>query len=101
VPHAARQEVNEAGMPSFVKGGDHVAFSLGKLDLTSQGSPANTSVDVFAQTAGGRTDLGSFPATGGNAAVDLTVPASVPANTPLTVVAMPSGTTIGKTELPT
>jgi len=100
-PDFARQEVDESGMPSFVKGGDHVAFSLGKLDLTSQGSPANTSVDVFAQTAGGRTDLGSFPVNGGTAAVDLTVPASVPANTPLTVVAMPSGTTVGKTELPT
>jgi len=100
-PDFARQEVNESGMPSFVKGGDHVAFTLGKLDLTSQGSPANTSVEVFGQTAGGRTDLGSFPVTAGNAAVDLTVPASVPANTPLTVVAMPSGTTIGKTELPT
>src|SRR4051812_1284341 len=100
-PDFARQEVNESGMPSFVKGGDHVAFTLSKLDLTSQGSPANTSVQVFAQTAGGRTDLGSFPVTDGATSVDLTVPGAVPANTPLTIVAMPSGTTIGKTELPT
>ena len=44
-PDFARQEVNESGMPTFVAGGDHVAFTLGKLDLTSQGSPANTSVE--------------------------------------------------------
>ncbi len=100
-PDFARQEVDESGLPTFVKGGDHVAFTLGKLDLTSQGSPANTSVEVVARTSGGPTPLGTFPVTGGSASVDLTVPAAVPANTPLSVVAMPSGTTIGKTAVPT
>jgi 5'-nucleotidase len=93
-PDFARQEVNESGMPAYVKGGDHVTFSLSKLDLTSQGSPANTSVDVYAE--GGRLLLGSFPVTNGTADVDLTVPASVPAGSPLTVVATPSMTTVGK-----
>ena len=49
-PDFARQEVDESGMPAFVAGGHHVAFTLGKLDLTSQGSPANTSVTVYAGT---------------------------------------------------
>ena len=88
-------------MPTFVAGGDHVAFTLGKLDLTSQGSPANTSVKVYAGTSSGRVELGTFPVTDGSATVDLTVPGSVAPNSPLTVVADPSGTTVGKTTLPT
>jgi 5'-nucleotidase len=100
-PDFARQEVNESGMPTYVAGGDHVAFTLSRLDLTSQGSPANTSVTAYAGTASGRVELGTFPVTGGSATVDLTVPASVAPNSPLTVVADPSGTTVGKTTLPT
>ena len=88
-------------MPTFVTGGDHVAFTLGKLDLTSQGSPANTSVKVYAGTPRGRVELGTFPVSDGSATVDLTVPGSVLPNSPLTVVADPSGTTVGKTTLPT
>jgi 5'-nucleotidase len=93
-PDFARQEVNESGMPAYVTGGEHVTFSLTKLDLTSQGSPVNTSVDVYAQS--GRVLLGTFPVSNGAAAIDLTVPASVPAGSPLTVVASPSMTTVGK-----
>jgi 5'-nucleotidase len=95
-PDFARQEVNESGMPAYVTGGQHVAFSLSKLDLTSQGSPANTGVDVYAETARGRVSLGHIAVTDGSAAVDLTVPDGVPADSPLTVVATPSMTTIGK-----
>jgi len=98
-PDFARQEVNESGMPAYVTGGDHVSFSVSKLDLTSQGSPANTAVEVYAEN-GGRL-LGRFPVTGGSATVDLTVPADVPAGSPLTLVATPSMTTVGKPSLPT
>jgi 5'-nucleotidase len=89
-------------MPSYVAGGQHVSFSLGKLDLTSQGSPANTSVDVYAKspTSASRTLLGTFPVTDGTAAVDLDVPAGLPANSPLSVVASPSMTTVGKAPTP-
>jgi len=95
-PDFARQEVNESGMPAFVNPGDQVSFTLSKLDLTSQGSPANTGVDVYAETARGRVALGHAPVTGGSATVDLSVPDGVPAGSPLTVVATPSMTTVGK-----
>ena len=62
----------------------------------------NTSVNVYAKspTSGSRTLLGTFPVTGGAAAVDLDVPADLPANSPLSVVATPSMTTVGKTPTP-
>ncbi|HEY3530120.1 MAG TPA: 5'-nucleotidase C-terminal domain-containing protein [Nocardioides sp.] len=97
-PDFARQEVDESGMPSYVAGGDHLSFSLSKLDLTSLGSPANQTVEVYARTAQGRDHLGSFPVTDGSATVEMDVPADIPANSALTVIAMPSGTTLGKTD---
>jgi 5'-nucleotidase len=97
-PDFARQQVDESGMPSYVAGGDHLSFSLSRLDLTSLGSPANQSVEVYARTPQGRDHLGSFPVTDGSATVDMDVPAEVPANSALSVLAMPSGTTIGKTD---
>jgi 5'-nucleotidase len=99
-PDFARQEVNESGMPAFVDPGDQVSFSLSRLDLTSQGSPANTGVDVYAETARGRVLLGQAPVTAGSAQVDLSVPDGVPAGSPLTVVATPSMTTVGKPSEP-
>ncbi len=101
-PDFARQEVDESGMPAFVKGGQHVSFTLGKLDLTSQGSPVNTSVNVYAKspTSASRTLLGTFPVTDGGVSVDLDVPADLPANSPLSVVATPSMTTVGRSPTP-
>jgi 5'-nucleotidase len=98
-PDFARQEVNESGMPASVQGGDHLDFTLSKLDLTSQGSPANQTVEVYAQTPGGREHLGSFPVTDGAATVTTDVPDSIPADSPLTVVALPSGTTISRSDM--
>ncbi len=93
-PDFARQQVDESGMPAYVRGGEHVTFSLSGLNLTSLGSPENTGVDVYAES--GRVLLGSFPVTDGTVDIDLTVPASVPSGSPLTVVATPSMTTVGK-----
>ena len=45
-PDFARQSANVMGMPTAVERGQTIAFGLGKLDLTSLGSPANSSVEV-------------------------------------------------------
>ncbi len=96
-PDFARQQVAESGMPRSVSPGDQVSFTLDKLNLTSLGSPENTSVRVYARTStGGQISLGTFPVTNGGASVSLTVPNRVPAGSTLAVVAVPSMTTVGK-----
>ena len=95
-PDFASQQVDETGMPATVKPGVAVSFTLDKLNLTSLGSPANTQVRVYAHTPTGQIELGTFPVTNGSAAVSFTVPATVPARSPLVVTAAPSMTTVGK-----
>ena len=95
-PDFARQQIDESGMPATVSPGDQVSFTLDKLNLTSKGSPENTSVKVFARTASSQIDLGTFPVTNGAATIDLIVPAKVPNRSPLVVMAVPSMTMAGK-----
>ena len=50
-------------MPSTVTAGDTLTFPVTKLDLTSLGSPLNTSLDVRLDG----TSIGTAPVSGGNA----------------------------------
>ncbi|OFI38636.1 multifunctional nuclease/2',3'-cyclic-nucleotide 2'-phosphodiesterase/5'-nucleotidase/3'-nucleotidase [Arthrobacter sp. SW1] len=79
-----------------VKGGDTMALAVSKLDLTSLGSPVNTSLTaVFTDAKGVATQLGSVPVSGGAATVNLQVPASAAAGTgTLVLTAVESGTVV-------
>lgn len=89
-PSFARRGVTMPALPASVGGGDTVKFTVGKLDLTSLGSPANTTVTA---TLGGKA-VGNFPVTTGAADVSFTVPDGLSGTQPLTLVAGPSGTTV-------
>ena len=66
-------------------------MALSKLDLTSLGSPANSTLAVSI----GGVNVGSIAVTGGTAAGTLTVPNGVPSGAQtLTAVACPSGTKV-------
>jgi 5'-nucleotidase len=107
-PDFARQQVFETGKPASAQARQHYEFTLGpdlvspttpvtgeKLDLTSLGSPANTSVTMTAVAPdGGRTDLGSVPVTNGTASVAFTVPAGLGDGARVVLQAQPSGTTV-------
>ncbi|MET4096453.1 ExeM/NucH family extracellular endonuclease [Arthrobacter sp. UYCu712] len=79
-----------------VKGGDAIALAVSKLDLTSLGSPANTSLRAeFTDAKGTVTTLGTVPVSAGAAKVDLTVPAGAAAGTgTLVLTAVESGTLV-------
>ena len=81
-------------MPDTVYAGEHVAFTLDKLNLSSLGSPENTTVEMSALDATSEQSLGTVPVTGGTAAVALDVPASFAGGGTLTLTAQPSGTTV-------
>lgn len=94
-PDFARQQVVESGLPSSVVAGDQVSFSLSKLDLTSLGSPANSSVTAYLRTPTKSYKVGTFPVTGGAATIAFTAPAHVEGAATITVVAASSRTTVG------
>lgn len=90
-PSHAKRSAVVTPVPTSASVGRQLAFSVSQLDLTSIGSPANTSL---ALSIGG-TSLGSVPVTAGAATVDVLVPVGTPLGAQtLTVVAAPSGTTI-------
>ncbi|KQR11197.1 ExeM/NucH family extracellular endonuclease [Cellulomonas sp. Leaf334] len=90
-PDFARQAVGVPELPETVAPGDTLAFPVTKLDLTSLGSPLNTSLDV--QLDG--VSIGTAQVSGGNADVSVTIPAGTSAGAhTLTLVATPSGTTV-------
>ncbi len=104
-PTFARHAVSLPNVPAEVAPGSALAFTVGGLNLTSLGSPRNTSVTVKI----GDTSLGDFPVStvldandalkngvlNGKADVSATVPASLAAGSyDLTVTAAPSGTTV-------
>ena len=95
-PDHARRQVNVTGaLPGTVGAGDHVDVDVSGLDLTSQGSPANTRVLAYAVDGAAYRKLGSFPATAGVAQVDLTVPADLAGRQGLALIAEPSHTLVG------
>jgi len=79
-----------------VKGGDTITLAVSKLDLTSLGSPANTSLRAeFIDAAGTATALGSVPVTAGAASVSVLVPTGAAAGTgTLVLTAVESGTVV-------
>ena len=106
-PDFARQQVFERNLPASAKAGDSLDVTLGPdvaspiqpntgetLNLTSLGSPANTTVEVTAFSGGSSSSLGSFPVTNGTAHIQLTVPSSLTDAGRIEFVAQPSGTTV-------
>lgn len=93
-PDFARQQVYESGLPDLVYPSESVAFTLTRLDLTSLGSPENTTLEIVASDGGTDHDLGSVPVAGGTAAVAFDVPGSYAGGGTVTLTAQPSGTTV-------
>ena len=92
-PNFAKRFVNVSGLSEDemdVVAGDTVTFDVSGTDLTSLGSPANTSLTVSL----GETEVGTFPVASGAASVTFTVPGGVSGEVMLTLVAAPSGTTV-------
>jgi 5'-nucleotidase len=79
-----------------VKSGEAITLGISKLDLTSLGSPVNTSLAaVFTDAAGKATALGTVPVSAGAATVSLAVPAGAAEGTgTLTLTAAESGTVV-------
>jgi 5'-nucleotidase len=79
-----------------VKSGEPITLAVSKLDLTSLGSPANTSLRAeFADAAGTVTALGTVPVSAGAATVSVLVPAGAVAGTgTLVLTAVESGTVV-------
>ena len=93
-PDFARQQVTESGLPAVVTGGEQTSFTLSNLDLTSLGSPTNTTLTATLVEGDDETDLGDFPITDGTADVSFTAPAQIADGAYIDLVADPSGTTI-------
>lgn len=90
-PSFARHAVGVPALPATVTAGDVLAFPVTGLDLTSLGSPLNTTLDVRLDG----TSIGSAAVTSGAAQVSVTVPSGTTGGAHvLTLVAAPSGTTV-------
>jgi 5'-nucleotidase len=105
-PDFARQQVFADGLGATLAAGETSTFTLGRptgdtvapitgttLDLTSLGSPANTTVVATLVDGASETELGTFPVTNGVAPVTLDVPAGAEGAI-VRLVAEPSGTTV-------
>jgi 5'-nucleotidase len=93
-PDFARQQVRASGMPTALAAGQSTTFGLSQLDLTSLGSPANTSVTASLVSGGTRTALGTSAVANGAATVAFTVPGTARAGDVVELVAAPSRTTV-------
>lgn len=91
-PDFARRSIAVTGVESSYAAGDTVSVTLPKLDLTSLGSPANTSVSATLKSGDDTTDLGSFPVTAGSATVSFGLPAGLVGGATLELEASPTGT---------
>ncbi len=96
-PDFSRQSAVVTNIPTTLTPGGSLQFGVSKLDLTSLGSPRNTSATV----AIGNVVIGTTTVTDGAAAIDMTLPAadlavpSIPTGAQvLTVTASPSGTKV-------
>lgn len=90
-PDFARRTVAVSPLPTSASIGQPLAFTVSSLDLTSLGSPANT---TLAASIGG-VSLGSVAVVNGAATVDLVVPPGTPTGAQtLVLVASPSNTTV-------
>jgi 5'-nucleotidase len=91
-PDYARRTLQVSGLaPNYAAGGT-VSFSLPKLDLTSVGVPATTSVAATLYPEDGDPiDLGSFPASSGAATISFDLPAGVVGTTKIGIETSPTG----------
>lgn len=90
-PDFARQAVSVSNLPTAVVPGQALNLGVSSLDLTSLGSPANTTLQV----AIGGVSAGSVPVANGAATVNLVVPGGVPTGKQdLVLTAQPSGTKV-------
>ncbi len=89
-PSFARRAVEVHPHPGAVTPGAPLGFTVKQLDLTSLGSPQNTTLEVKI----GDTVIGSVPVTDGQATVNLTVPAMTSGPRTMTLTASPSGTVV-------
>lgn len=91
-PDFARHAVQVEGLQAEYNAGDEVSFSLPQLDLTSLGSPTNSSVEAFLVQGDSETSLGDFDATDGAATVNATLPTNVSGTARIRIEGAPSGT---------
>ena len=91
-PSFASRSAQVTGVPATVERGQTITFTVSGLDLTSLGSPANTS--LVPSFGDGAKALSPAAVTNGSATVTVTVPADAPAASVLTLTADPSGTVI-------
>lgn len=96
-PDFARRSVQVAGNPSTAQVGTALSIKLSTLDLTSLGSPKNTT--LTASFTGGKlgttsVPFGTFPVANGAGTVAGAIPATAAGASTLTIVAAPSGTTV-------
>jgi 5'-nucleotidase len=94
VPDFSAHAVETRGLKTSYVAGDRVSVTLPKLDLTSAGSPANTTVAATLTADGKTVDLGSFPVAAGAATVAFDIPATVVGTATLTLTAAPTSTTV-------
>lgn len=89
-PDFGRQGAAVTNLPSVVVPGQPLNFQVSALDMTSLGSPQNTSLDV---SVGGH-DAGGVAVVNGAATVNVTVPSVAAGPADLVLTAQPSGTTV-------
>ena len=95
-PNFARHAVQVTNQPTAVAAGGPVSFDVAGLDLTSKGSPANTSLTgVLTPASGEPVQVGPFTVLAGATTVKSDLPQKIAAG-PATLVltAAPSGTTV-------
>ncbi len=94
-PSFDRRGVIVKNAPTEVTAGEDVSFSVSKLDLTSLGSPTNTTLSAsYINDGGVVTELGTTPVNAGAAEVTLTVPRTAEGSGRIVLVAKESGTTV-------
>ncbi|MFJ7751616.1 ExeM/NucH family extracellular endonuclease [Arthrobacter sp. NPDC097144] len=94
-PDFARQGVILKGAPATVKAGAAASFTVSGLDLTSLGSPANTTLAAsWVNSSGTATALATAAVSAGTATVNVTLPPSASGPGTLVLTADPSGTAV-------
>ncbi|THJ65069.1 ExeM/NucH family extracellular endonuclease [Arthrobacter echini] len=94
-PSFDRRTVQVQGAPTTVQAGTTLSFAVSRLDLTSLGSPANTTLAAsFVGSGGSTTPLGSVPVSNGSATVNLPVPTTLSGQGRLVLTASPTATTV-------
>ncbi|WP_292889562.1 ExeM/NucH family extracellular endonuclease [Microbacterium sp.] len=92
-PDFARRSAQVTGVPSTpVTATSSLALTVSGLDLTSLGSPANTTASV--EWTGSSASFAPVTVSGGSASLSLTVPADAVAASEIVVRAQPSGTVV-------